>query len=446
MVFERGVIRVFLLSALMLLALTGLVGPSFASAQEPHVLVLKVDGTINPVKERYISRAIDRAEESGASLIVVELDTPGGLYSSTRGIVTELLESPTPVAVYVSPRGAHAGSAGAFITAAAHFAVMAPGTNIGAATPISGTGEDLSETLASKVENDAAALIRSIAQERGRNQDALEDMVRDAAAFTATEAVDLNVADFIAEDLGDLLAQLQGRVVETAAGVRTLDTLGLPQRRFDKSLLDNFLEFISDPNISFIFLSLGGLGIAIELFNPGIIVPGVVGVICLLLAFLAFGNLPVNWAGVAFIMVAIALAALETQVAGWGVLGLGSIVCFVIGGLVLFGGDSPTMPPAGVNRWLIGGATGGLALTLLWVVRAVYQSRRVGLEPLRPSIVGMDGTVTGEIAPQGVVRVGNETWTAISEDGTVIRVGEAIRVSQMDGLIVTVSRFGKNDG
>ena len=395
MVCERRVIRVLLIAAMALLLLTGLVGPSLAQAQEAHVLVLKVDGTINPVKARYISRAIDRAEENGASLIVVELNTPGGLYGSTREIVTELLESPIPVAVYVSPRGAHAGSAGAFITAAAHFAVMAPGTNIGAATPVSGTGEDLGETLANKVENDAAALIRSIAQERGRNQDRLEDMVREATSFTAAEAVDLNVADFIAEDMNDLLSQLDGRVVETASGVLTLDTQDLPQRRFDKSLLDNFLEFISDPNISFILLTLGGLGIAVELFNPGLIVPGVVGVICLLLAFLAFGNLPVNWAGVAFILVAVALAALETQVAGWGVLGVGSIVCFVIGGLVLFGGDAPTMPPAGVNRWLIGGVTGGLALGLLWVVRAVYQSRRVGRETLRPSIVGMDGTVTG---------------------------------------------------
>ncbi len=440
-VFAHGFIRTFLLSTLVLMVLTGLAGPFLAHAQDPHVLVLTLDGTINPVKERFISRAIDKAVENQAALIVIELDTPGGLFSSTREIVKELLESPAPVVVYVSPRGAHAGSAGAFITAAGHFAVMAPGTNIGAASPVSGTGQDLDETLARKVENDAAALIRSIAQQRGRSQDHLEETVRQAASFSAEEAVDLNVVDFIADDLEDLLAQLDGRVVETAAGSRTLDTRDLSHQRFNNSLLENFLEVISDPNISFIFLTVGGLGIAIELFNPGVIAPGVIGVICLLLAFLAFGNLPVNWIGVAFILVAIGLAVLETQVAGWGVLGIGSIVSFIIGGLVLFGGGSPTMPSAEVSRWLIGGITGGLVLSMLWIMRLIHQSRRAGGGPLSPPMVGMTGTVTGEIAPRGIVRVGSETWTAISEDGTVISVGEPVKVSQIDGLVVTVSRL-----
>ena len=173
---------------------------------------MTVDGVINPVKERFISRAIDQAREDGATLLVIRLDTPGGLLNSTREIVEELLESPVPVAVYVSPRGARAGSAGTFITAAANFAVMAPGSNIGAASPISGTGEDLPDTLAGKVENDAAALIRSIAQERGRNQDLLEATVREAASYSATEAVASNVVDFIAEDLDVLLAKLDGRI------------------------------------------------------------------------------------------------------------------------------------------------------------------------------------------------------------------------------------------
>lgn len=444
-VSARGVIRIFLLSTLALMALTGLVGPYLASAQGPHVLVLTVDGTINPVKERFISRAIDKAVEDQAVLVIIELDTPGGLFSSTRKIVEELLGAPVPVAVYVSPRGAQASSAGTFITAAGHFAVMAPGTNIGAATPISDTGEDLGDTLARKVEEDAAALIRSIAQVRGRNEKKLEETVLNATSYSAREAVDLNVVDFIAGDLEVLLAKLDGRVLETAVGARTLETQDLPHRRFSKTLLENFLELISDPNISFIFLTVGGLGVVIELFNPGIIAPGVVGVICLLLAFLAFGNLPVNWAGVTFILVAIALAVLETQVAGWGILGVGSIVSFIIGGLVLFGGDSPTMPSEGVNRWLVAGISGTLALALLWVMRVIYESRRGGREPLRPSLVGMSGTVTAEIAPRGVVRVGSETWTAVSEDGTVIGVGKPVKVSLVDGLIVTVSRQYEED-
>lgn len=420
--------------------LVGLVRPNLARAQAPHVLIATIDGTINPVKERFISRAVDRAVEDQATLLILELDTPGGLLNSTRKIVEELLESPVPMAVFVSPKGARAGSAGTFITAAGHFAVMAPGTNIGAATPISATGQDLDDTLASKVENDAAALIRSIAQERGRNEDALEETVRKASSFSANEALSLNVVDFIAEDIDDLLAQLDGKTVAIVSGERTLDTHNLAKRRMSKNLLENFLEFISDPNISFIFFTLGGLGIVVELFNPGLIAPGVVGVICLLLAFLAFGNLPVNWAGVAFILVAIVLAVLETQVAGWGVLGVGSIVCFVIGGIVLFGDTTPTMPAVHVNRWLVGGIAGTLALTLFYVVRVIYQSRRQGNEALRPALVGMTGTVTGELSPRGIVQVGNETWTAVSRDGNVIGVGEPVRVSKVDGLIVTVSR------
>ena len=281
---------------------------------------------------------------------------------------------------------------------------MAPGTNIGAAIPISGTGEDLGETLANKVTNDAAALIRSIAQERGRNQEKLEETVREAASFTARETVELNVVDFIADYLDGLLAQLHGRTVETAAGPRTLDTRDLARRRLGKNPLEHFLEFISDPNISFILLTIGGLGIVVEVFNPGLIAPGVVGVISLMLAFLAFGNLPVNWAGVAFILVAVVLAILETQVAGFGILGVGAIICFIVGGLLLFtqfGGGSPTLPPVSVSRWLVGGIAGALALTLLYVVGVICQSRKEGRRPSKPSLEGMTGTVTDELSPPG---------------------------------------------
>jgi membrane-bound serine protease (ClpP class) len=252
--------------------------------------------------------------------------------------------------------------------------------------------------------------------------------------------VELNVVDFIASDLDDLLAQLDGKVVETAAGPRTLHTQDLDRRRVNKNLLESFLGFISDPNISFILLTIGGLGLVIELFNPGLIAPGVVGVIALLLAFLALGNLPVSWAGVAFILAAIVLGILETQVAGFGVLGIGAIVSFIVGGLVLFGGASPTMPPMSVNLWLVGSFAGALALALLFVVRSIYQSRREGGAATVPSLVGATGTVISGLAPRGVVRVGSETWTAVSEDGTVIPVGETVRIVGVDGLILTVGR------
>ena len=428
------------------LVFLGLAGSVLAQVQAPHALLVRVDGIINPVKERLIARTIQSAEADGATLVIIELDTPGGLLSSTRTIVEQLLAAEVPTVVYVSPQGAQAGSAGTFITAAANFAVMAPGTNIGAATPVSATGQDLDETLANKATNDAAALIRSIAQERSRNAEKLEETVRQAASFTAREAQDLNVIDFVAQDLDELLAHLDGRTVQTAAGPVTLDTRDLQQRRVEKSVLEHFLEFISDPNVSFILLTLGSIGIVVELFNPGLIVPGVIGVIALLLAFLALGNLPVNWAGVAFILLAVILAVLEAQVAGWGILGIGAIISFVVGALILFtqfGGGSPTLPPISVNRWLVAGSAGALGLGLLYLARTIYQSRKAVLQPDQPTLVGEMGTVTLELAPRGLVRVGSQNWTAVSEDGNVISVGESVRVTGVDGLVMTVSRNGR---
>lgn len=442
--FPPNLRRVVLRTFFAVLLILGLFGPHFAQAQAPHVLVLDINGLINPVKQRFIARAIEQAKEDQATLVVIQLDTPGGLLGSTREIVEELLEASVPTAVYVTPRGARAGSAGTFITAAANFAVMAPGTNIGAAKPVSATGGDIPETLASKVENDAAALIRSIAQERGRNQDKLEETVREAASFSAREAVELNVVDFIADDLSDLLDQLDGKVVETRSGPRTLDTRDVDQRRFGKNVLEYFLEIISDPNVSFILLTAGGLGVLVEVLNPGLIAPGVLGAICLLLAFLALGNLPVNWAGVVFVLLAIVLVVLETQVAGFGILGVGAIISFIVGGLILFsqfGDASPTLPSVSVNWWLLGGMAATFAFALLFVLRTIYESRKAIPETTGGSpLVGSEGTVTSDLAPRGLVRLGSETWTAVSEDGTVISVGEPVKVTGINGVILTVSR------
>ncbi len=207
----------------------------------------------------------------------------------------------------------------------------------------------------------------------------------------------------------------------------------------------NFLGFISDPNVSFILFSIGGLGIVIELFNPGLIAPGVVGVIALLLAFLAFGNLPVSWAGVAFLLLAFALAALEIVVAGFGVLGVGAIVSFIVGAVILFGGDPPTMPETEVNRWLVGGVSGALGVTLGFTVWMIYKSRREGRESLRAPLEGATGTVTTALAPRGTVRVNNEIWTAISHDGNVIEAGERVQVRKVNGLILTVARVERGE-
>lgn len=440
------VVRLFFVCFSLILLFSGLLGPVLAHAQSPqgpHALVMTVDGIINQVKVRFISRAIDQAQEDGAVLLIIQLDTPGGLLSSTREIVELLLESPVPVAVFVSPKGARAGSAGTFITAAGNFAVMAPGTNIGAATPISSTGEDLGETLASKVENDAAALIESIADVRGRNVEKLVETVRSAASYAAQEALAENVVDLIAEDLDDLLAQIDGLSADTSVGTVVLETQSLEIRAFEKNVLEHFLEFISDPNVSFILLTVGGLGIVVELFNPGLIAPGVVGVICLLLAFLAVGNLPVNWAGVVFVILAAVLIVLEVTVAGFGILGVGAIVSLIVGGLLLFtqfGTPSPTMPSISVSRWLLAGTGAVVALSLAYVVGLAYQSRKQGPPEKASALTGALGTVTGELDPRGIVLVGNETWTAISEDDSVIPVGEPVEVRSVNGLILTVFR------
>lgn len=439
-------VRLSLVFVFLGMLITGMLGPVIARAQEPdspHALVITVDGIINNVKEGFIARAIDKAEENSATLLIIQLDTPGGLLSSTREVVELLLESPVPIAVFVSPRGARAGSAGTFITAAGNFAVMAPGTNIGAASPISATGEDLDDTLASKVENDAAALIRSIAQTRGRNQDKLEETVRTAASYSAQEALADNVVDLIADDLEDLLAKLDGLTAETSIGTVVLETKGLELFQLEKNILEHFLEFISDPNVSFILLTVGGLGIVVELFNPGLIAPGVVGVICLLLTFLALGNLPVNWAGVVFVILAMVLTVLEVVVAGFGILGVGAIVSLIVGGLILFtqfGDASPTMPSIEVSRWVISGTGGVVSLALVYIVGTAYQSRRQGPPEKTSALVGMQGMVTGELAPRGIVLVGNETWTAISEDDSAISIGEPVEVRSVEGLILTVFR------
>ena len=445
-----GVFRRLLLACAALSFLLGLTGAlaGNAAAQQiegPHAVVINVDGVINPVKDRYIGRALEEAQDSGAILVVIRLDTPGGLLDSTRDIVERLLDSPVPTAVYVSPRGARAGSAGTFITAAANFAVMAPATNIGAATPVSSTGQDLEETLASKVENDAAALIRSIAQERGRNAELLEATVREASSYTAQEAVDGNVVDFIAEDMADLLSLLHGRTADTSEGVVTLITANVPTRKLDKNLLETILEFLADPNVSFLLLTIGSLGIVIELFSPGLIAPAVVGIICLILAFVGLGNLPVNWAGVALIVLAIVLAAAEVLVAGFGILGIASAICLALGGLLLFaqfGDTSPTVPGVSVNRWLLISVAVASGATVIYFAREALKSRRERPPEVAASMVGETGAVTLTLEPRGAVRVANDTWTAVSADGSRIDAGERVRVIRMDGLVLTVTREG----
>ena len=380
-----------------------------------------------------------RANETGAQLLIIGLDTPGGLYSSTREIVEILLGSPVPVAVFVSPRGSQAGSAGTFITAAAHIAAMTPGSNIGAATPVSGTGEEISETLADKATNDAAALIRAIAEERGRNPDALEETVRSAASYSASEALEADIIDLIADDIPALLVALDGRTVVTIAGEHTLELTGVEVRELKMQWRERFVDFISNPNIAFLLLTLGSIGLIIEMLTPGAIGPGVAGIICLGLGFLALGNLPFNWAGVAFILLAIVLAALEIFVSGFGALGIGAAVSLVVGGLLLFGDfgggriTPPSFPTVSINRWVLVGVGGVLLSVAGYLAYEVIMSRtgrRRGAGKGGGSgrdgrsspgeLVGRTGTVTSSLNPRGVVALSDETWSSVSNDGLTI--------------------------
>ena len=439
---------IFLVLFTAMLAL-GIAGP--ALSQERHALVAEVDGIINPVTQRYISRVVDKGEKDGSEVVIIKLDTPGGLLSSTRKVVEDLLSDRVPTVVYVYPPGARAASAGTFITAAANFAVMAPGTNIGAAAPVAAGGEDISETMKSKVVEDTLALMRGIAELRNRNSEALEDTVTEPnpRAYDTQQAVELRVVDFVAGSIPDLLRQIDGKTLETKSGTRTLNTQGLVLRNMKMNFIEKFLFFLADPNVSFILLSLGGLGLVVELFNPGLIIPGVVGVILLILAFLSFGNLPVNWAAVGFIILAGVLLTAEVFVAGFGVLGIAAIVSFVLGGLLLFssfGAPSPTMPSIGVSLWLLGSIAGAFTLLGFWFLRTVVQSRRAERRikrlPLSP-LVGALGVATEDLSPRGAVHVLDEDWTAVTEGDIFIERGERVKVLKVEGTVLTVARHSE---
>ena len=442
--------RVLLLFYVCSLAL-GAFGPVLAQERgDRQGIIGELDGAINPISQRYISRVIDRGADDGVEVVVIKLNTPGGLISSMEEIVEDLLSDRVPTAVYVSPRGASAASAGTFITAAATFAVMAPATNIGAAAPVGAGGEDLPETLKGKVVEHLAAVMRGIAEQRGRNAQPLVDTIIQVPpkSYTDTEAVEQGVVNFIANDVNDLLKQIHGRTVtvqtESGPTERTLDTRGLELRKINMSFIERALFFLADPNISFLLLSIGGLGIVIELFNPGLIVPGVVGAILLLLAFVSLGNLPVNWAAVGFILLAAVLFAAEMFVAGFGILGIGAIVAFIFGGLLLFdtfGAPSPTRPNVGVNLYLLGSITGVFTLFGFWFLRTVVQSRRASrLAGDVSHLVGAVGVAISDLEPRGTVRVEERSWTAVTEDGSVIKLGERVKIIRAEGPILTVAR------
>lgn len=441
-------LRLALFAALTVAGLLGLVGVVLADVAlaqtEPARMggvatVVQARGTINPTLAQYLTRAIDQAEARGAAALVIELDTPGGLDSSMRQIIQRILAANVPVMMYVAPSGARAGSAGAYIAYAAHVAAMAPNTTIGSATPVQ-VGENgeqrMSPEMRAKVTNDAVSYIRTLAERRGRNADWAEQAVRDAANVTETQALQLGVVDIVARDVADLLRQADGRTVEVASGQLTLRTADAAVERVQMGWVDGFLHVISDPTIAYILLSLGTMGLFFELSNPGSVLPGVVGGICLLLGFYALGTLPVNWAGLLLMGFAVLLFVVDLFTPTSGVLSIGGLAAFVLGSLLLF--NVPEAAPwLSISLWAIAGVSLTMGLFFLVVARLVARGQRRKVTTGREGLIGMVGRVRTELAPSGMVFVDGALWEATAEAGSVPS-GTRVEVVGVDGLLLHV--------
>ena len=396
-----------------------------ASAWSGEVVRMRVDDTIQPASQRYIERVLDDAALRGAELVVMELDTPGGLLDTTRDITSAVIGSPVPVVVYVAPSGARAASAGFFILISADVAAMAPGTNTGAAHPVGGQGENLPEDVRDKATNDAAAMVRSLAEQRGRNPETAERAVRESISLTADEALEEGLIDLIAPGFEDLLVQLEGRELTRPDGeTLVLKLADEPVTMVEPTFAEQLFSVLANPNIAYLLMALGALGLYVEITHPGGILPRVVGVIFLLLGLYSVSVLPVSWAGVALIAVAVLLFILEVKVTSFGLLTVGGVISFVLGSLMLFDGPIPAMrvslgvvmPTAVIFALLTG-------FLLSRVVRAHRARPMTGPEGL----VGEVGRAIGELAPAGKVVVHGEYWDARSVGGTVAG-GTRVRV------------------
>lgn len=425
------------LLGLMLMA----AGPVHAQERREAVHVLNVGGIINPPAAEYLKRALQDAAEQDARLVVIEMDTSGGLDTSMRAITQAILASPVPVAVYVTPPGARAASAGLFILQAGHVAAMAPSTNTGSAHPVGLGGGETDQVMVDKVVHDAAATIRSLATLRGRNAEWAEQAVRESVSVTAQEALDLNVIDLVANNVDDLLAQIHGWTIETATGEVVLDVAEAPRYAAPMTFAERLLHVISDPEIAFILLSVGSIGLIAELYNPGALFPGITGIISLIFAFFALGNLPTNWAGVALILLALALLVAELNTDATGILSTGAVVSFLLGGLLLFRPfqpESPMLPVIRINPWVLGGATTMMAAFVFLVVSQVARSRGAPLRTGYEQYIGKLATVHQDLTPKGRVRFDSQLWFAQAAPEQQIPAGHKVRIVDVEGLILVV--------
>jgi membrane-bound serine protease (ClpP class) len=439
-----------LASALALAALALAAGaapkpPGPLEERRGHVNVARIAGSINPASSDYLQRAISRSEEESAALLVVELDTPGGLVASTKDIIQAMLNARVPIAVYVSPQGAWAGSAGTFITMAGHVAAMAPGSSIGAAHPVGigggggGGGEkgDEPDHAAQKAENLLVAFIEAIARERDRNVEWAAKAVRESVAVTADEALRLRVIDLVASDRAELLREIAEREVRFGGGRVKLVVAGAQAREIEMGLLTRFLNVLVDPNVAVILLLAGVLGLYVEFNQPGTLVPGVLGGVCLLLALVAMQILPFSWLGLLLMAIGIALLVAEAFVTSWGALFLAGLACFLLGGSMLF--DRPELSDLDVSFWsvlmpaVVGFALFG-GLVVFAVGRTLGRPQTAGVGEL----LGLVGESVTALAPHGTVFVRGEHWRARSAEPIAAR--ERVEIVEVQGLELTVRR------
>ena len=415
---------------LTLVALCCGIPPAFAASRQ--VNVIRVESVISSSAAEYIVSAIKQAEKDKVAALVIELDTPGGLDTSMRIIIKEMLAAERPIVVYVAPSGARAASAGAFITLAAHIAAMAPGTNIGAAAPVA-MGGQMDKTMEKKVTNDAAAYIRTIAEKRGRPIDLAEEWVRKATAKTETEALKAKLIDVVSPKLEDLLQAIDGRVVTTAAGKVKIETKDATVTRGEMNLREKILKIIADPTIAYFLLLLGLAGLYFEFSTPGAILPGVLGGISLILALYAFQQLPINYAGVLLILLAIVMFIAEIKIVSHGILTLGGIAAMILGSVMLI--DSPLPDMRIPLTTIIATAlvvAGFFTLIVGTAARALWSRTTTG----REGLVGEVGVVRSRLAPRGQVFVRGELWNAEAE--SPVEPGDSVRVAKIEGLTLRV--------
>lgn len=408
--------------------------PAFST--ESFVTVATYDGVINPVSAEYLHDALASAEADGAEALIFALNTPGGLDTSMRLIIKDMTSATVPVVVYVSPSSGRAASAGVFITMAAHVAAMAPGTNIGAAHPVNMGGGEMDKTMKEKVENDSVAFIQSIAQQRGRNTGWAEDAVRKSVSVTEREALKLKVIDLVADDLPALLKHLDGRRVQLPSGPRVLKTADATLREFPMGLRLEWLKAISDPNIAYLLMTIGTIGVIAELYSPGAILPGIVGAISLILAFYAFQSLPVNYAGMLLFLLGIVFFVLEASVTSYGLLAIGGVVAMLIGSVMLIKSDAEFFQIS----WavILPVITLASVFTLLVIGTGINALRRRPATG-REEMVGLVGIARTALAPDGQLAVRGELWEAVSEQP--VSAGDQVEVTAVDGLRLRVKPY-----